>query len=94
MYTDKSIFLIKKEKNLLSIWKFQKKLIISSKTNLIVNLYIVKKCVKAEKKQQNKTKKHTHTKGGFQCLSAPIIQIDSIYRKDENYYFKKLLEKH
>ena len=30
----------------------------------------------------------------FQCLYAPIILIDSIYRKDENYYPKVFLEKH
>ena len=30
----------------------------------------------------------------FQCLYAPIILIDSIYRKDENYYPKVFLEKY
>ena len=32
-------------------------------------------------------------KGDFQCLYAPIISINSIYRKDENYYPKVFLEK-
>ena len=34
------------------------------------------------------------TKGGFQCLYAPLILTDSIYRKYENYYPKVLLEKY
>ena len=34
------------------------------------------------------------TKGAFQCLYAPIILTDSIYRKYENYYPKVLLEKY
>ena len=28
----------------------------------------------------------TISKEDFQCLYRPIILIDSIYRKDENYY--------
>ena len=32
--------------------------------------------------------KKLSTKRGFQCLNAPIILIDSIYRKQENYYPK------
>ena len=35
-----------------------------------------------------------NTKGGFQCLYAPVISIDSIYRKDENYYCKVFLDKY
>ena len=35
-----------------------------------------------------------HAKGGLQCLYAPIILIDLIYRKDENYYRKVFLEKY
>ena len=31
-------------------------------------------------------------KEGFQCFYAPVILIDSIYRKDEKYYLKVLLE--
>ena len=30
---------------------------------------------------------------GFQCLYAPAILIDSIYRKNGNYYPKVFLEK-
>ena len=35
-----------------------------------------------------------NTNGGFQCLSALRILIDSIYRKDENYYLEVFLEKY
>ena len=48
-------------------------------------------------KQKTKTKKQTNKKnveGGFQYLHAPVILIDSIYRKDENYYPKVFLEKY
>ena len=45
---------------------------ISSKTNLIVNLYV--------------GKISKIWKGGFQCLYTPIMLIDSTWRKDENYY--------
>ena len=38
---------------------------------------------------QTKTQKR-----GFQCLYAPIILIDSIYRNNENYYSKVFLEKY
>ena len=50
-----------------------------------MNLYI-KKILKA--------KKDFYTTGGFQCLYAPIILIYSIYRKDEKYYSKVVLEKY
>ena len=32
--------------------------------------------------------------GCFQCLYAPIILIDSIYKQNKNYYPKGLLEKY
>ena len=35
----------------------------------------------------------TGKKIGFQCLFAQVILIDSVYRKDGNYYPKGLLEK-
>ena len=38
--------------------------------------------------------KNKNTKGGFQCLYAPIILIDLIYWKDKNNYRKVFLEKH
>ena len=34
-----------------------------------------------------------NTKEGFQCLYSPIILIDSICRKDENYFPKVFLER-
>ena len=45
------------------------------------------KYIKAEKKKIN-------TKGGFQGLYAPVILIDSVYRKDENDYPKLFLEEY
>ena len=33
-------------------------------------------------------------KRGFQCLYAPIVLVDSVYRKDENCYPKMFLEKY
>ena len=33
----------------------------------------------------SKSCKKINTKGSFQCLYAPVILIDSAYRKDENY---------
>ena len=61
---------------MLDISKFFKKLAISSKTNLIVNLYVVKNIWKLKK---------INTKKGFQCSYAPVILIDLIYREYENY---------
>ena len=80
---------ILKEKLSLNICKFQKKLGISWKTNLIVNLNVVKNIWKLKK-----INKQINTKGGSQCLYAPVILIDSIYGKDENYYPKVFLEKY
>ena len=34
------------------------------------------------------------TKGGFQYFYTPVILIDSVYRKDKNYYSKVFLEKY
>ena len=78
-------FLIKEENIFIKEMEFQKKLRIPSKTNLIVNSYIVKNIKKLKKR---------HAKGGFQCLYAPVILIDSIYRKDEIQYPKVFLEKY
>ena len=50
-----------------------------------MNLYIVK---------ISKSWKRINTQGGFHCLYAPVILIDSIYRKDENLYPKVFLEKY
>ena len=46
-----------------------------------------KKYLKAERNKIN-------TKGSFQCLYAPKILIDSVYRKDENYYPIVFFEKY
>ena len=51
------------------------RIIIKNKFN--GGLIYSKKYLKAEKK---------NVKGGFHCLYAPVILIDSIYRKDKNYY--------
>ena len=51
-----------------------------------MNLYAVK--------ISKSLKKKVNTKWGFQYLYAPVILIDSIYRKDENYYPKVFLEKY
>ena len=50
-----------------------------------MNFYIVK---------VSKSWKRINAKGGFHCLYAPVILIDSIYRKDENLYPKVFLEKY
>ena len=73
--------------------RFGKKLAISSKKNLIVNLYSIIKYLKVEKK--------INTKESLQCFynintytcNIPVILIDSVFRKDVNYYPKVLLEK-
>ena len=39
-------------------------------------------------------KRKINTKGGFQCFYAPVIFIDSIDRKDENYNPKVFLKKY
>ena len=43
-------------------------------------------------KKISKNWKKINTIGSFQCLYALVILIDSIYRKDENYYPKVFLE--
>ena len=40
----------------------------------------------------NKKYLNINTKEGFQCFYAPVILIDSVYRKDETYYPKVFLE--
>ena len=41
-------------------------------------------------KRENKM----NTKESLQCFYIPVMLIDSVYRKDENYYPKVFLEKH
>ena len=43
-------------------------------------------------KVETKIKIKINIKGGFQCLYTPINLIDSVFRKDENYYPKVLLK--
>ena len=50
-----------------------------------MNLYIAKNIEKLRINKHN---------GDFQCLYAPIILVDSIYRKYENYYPKVFSERH
>ena len=48
---------------------------------------------KAEKRSSNiKAEKKINTKEGFQCFYSPVIVIDSIYTKYENYYLKVFLK--
>ena len=46
---------------------------------------IIKKHLKAEKKKHKRS---------LQCLYAPVILVDSIYRKDEDNYSKMFSEKY
>ena len=63
--------------------KFGKKFAVSSKTNLIVNLYTIKNIKKLKKKKIN-------TKECLQCIFIRVILIDSVYRK---YFFIVIEEK-
>ena len=38
--------------------------------------------------------KKIKTKEGYQCIYTPVILIESIHRKDRNYYPQVFLEKH
>ena len=75
------LLFVKKEKVFIKYMEILEKVrnIMKSKSNS--ELIYGKKYLKAEKN-------HTHAKGGLQCLHAPLILIDSIYRKEENYYPK------
>ena len=75
-------FLIKEEKVFIKYMEILEKVnnIIKNKFNS--KLMYSKKYLKAEKEIK------INTKGVFQCLYAPIILIESIYSKDENYYLK------
>ena len=79
-------FSIKKEEVFIKYTEILEKVrdIIKNKFNS--ELIYSKKYLKAEKK--------ITTKGGVQCLYSPVILIDSIYRKDENYYPKVFSEKY
>ena len=79
-------FMIKEEKFLINITKFGKKVSNIIKQNLIVSLCTIKIYIKAENK--------INTKKSFQCFYIPVISIDSVYEKNENYYLKVFLEKY
>ena len=61
------------------------KLAKSLKSNLTVNLYLIKNIWKQ--------KKISRQRKAFNVFCTQIILTDSVYRKDENYYFKVFLEK-
>ena len=73
--------------------KFGKKVRIIIKKKINSELVYNKKYLKAEK---------INTKENFQCYynnniyvsNIPVILIDSVYAKNENYYAKVFLEKH
>ena len=78
-------FMIKYEKF------FDKYMIIWEKlSNIIKNKFNSKLIYN---KKYLKDKKKFNTKESFQCFFTPVILIDSVYRKDENYYRKVFLEK-
>ena len=71
--------------------KFGKKLITLSKKNLILNLYTVKKHLKTKKKSFNgKINSNFHNnnilKEDSQYICVLVIMIDSVCKKDKNYY--------
>ena len=78
-------FSIKREKVFIKYMEILEKVQSIIKNKFISELTSSKKYLTAEKKT---------TKEGFHCLSAPVILIDSIYRKHENYHAKVFLEKY
>ena len=44
-------------------------------------------------KKYLKTEKRFNTEESFQCFYIPVILLDSVYRKEGNYYPKVFLEK-
>ena len=78
--------------------KFGKKLATLSEKNLTVNLYTMNKYVKIKIKSYNgkiNTNFHNNEipKEGFQRTYLSLILINSVYRKDKNYYPQVFLEK-
>ena len=49
-----------------------------------------KKYLKVEKKKKKKIK----TKEEFQCISVPVILIDSVYRKNKNCFSQVWIEEY
>ena len=81
-------FLTKEEKVFIKYMEALVKVINITKNKFNSEFIYSKKYLKTEKK------KKTTQKGHFQCLYAPIILIDSVCKKDENYYPKVFLEKY
>ena len=57
---------------------------------------IIKKKINIEliyNKKYLKTEKRFNTEESFQCFYIPVILLDSVYRKEGNYYPKVFLEK-
>ena len=77
-------FMIKDEKfvdEYMKIWEKVSNAIKKNNSELVCN----KKYLKAEK--------NINTKEILQCFYIPVILIDSVYKKDEQYYPKVFLEK-
>ena len=84
-YKNNSIYFMIKEEKVLDkyneIWeKFSNIMKIKFNSDLVYN----KKYIKTENK--------INAKESFQCFYIPVILIDSVYRKDENYDPKVVLE--
>ena len=65
----------------MEIWENVNNIKIKIKSELIYD----KKCLKPQLR--------FNTKESFYCFYIPLILIDPVYRKDENYYSKVFLEK-
>ena len=58
---------------------------------------IIEKKFKSEliyNKKYLKAERRFNTKESFQVFYIPVILFDSVYRKDENFYPKRILEKY
>ena len=83
------------EKN---VMKFGKKLKIASKKNLKLNLFTMKKYLKAKRKPYNgkiNTNFHNNEipKEGSQFISLSVILINFIFRSGKNYYPPSVLRR-
>ena len=82
-------FLIKDERFLEKYNEILEKISNSTKNELLANLYI-KKYLKTEIKSYERK---INTKEGYQCICISVILIDSVYRKDKNFFAQLFLEK-
>ena len=64
-------------------------------TKILITIwkFVKRLAIKWKKKLKKKKKKKLNTKESFQCFYIPVILIDSVHRKDENYYPQVFLEK-